>query len=157
MCLSHFFFYAPCLLFLLLLAHFCILTSYVSSSKRKIKIPVPECQKASLLSGVSAHQTLKPQTSPLLLSPQKHSLPLETCNLTAPGVVLESIPLSLRRENQILSSVSWGIHTGTFGDTCSSASSSPATARAKQTSKLKLTENSSQTRADDHSISDEVT
>lgn len=137
MCLSRFFGFlvVVCSFFN---SDFLILTLSVPSGKRKIKIPA-----------LTRHQS-----SQLFPSPQKHKLPLQTWNLSPSSVVLEPIPLLvfLSRDNQILSSVSWWIHAGTFGDTCSSASSSPPTASTKQTSKLKLTENSSQTRADDHSI-----
>lgn len=70
------------------------------------------------------------QTSPLLMATQKHRIPLCRWN-HAPGMVPEPIPPPLSRDNQILSSVSWWIHTGTFGDTCSSAGSWSAAARAK--------------------------
>lgn len=63
MCLSHLFFSIVCLFdWLIVFSYWLIfiLSSYVLSGKKKRKIPVPECQKVSLLSRFSCHQALKP-------------------------------------------------------------------------------------------------
>lgn len=60
-CLSHFFPVFICLIgCFFFLAHFYILSSYISSGRSKIKLPVPECQNVPLLLRFSCHQTLKP-------------------------------------------------------------------------------------------------
>ena len=126
------------------------------SGKRKIKIPACESQKVSLLSRFSSDQTLKHLHSSCLPESTGYHCRPETW-LSPAWSLHQFLSVFLSRDYQILSSVSWRTRTGTFADTCSSASTSSAAATAKQTSELKLTENSSQTRADDHSISDEAT
>lgn len=117
--------------FYLLLAYFCVLAFYVSG-KSKIKVPVPKWQKVSLISRYSAHQTLQRlHSSRLTKSTGSHCKPETWQYLGWSLSHLLSNPLSLGKDNHILSYASWWIRTGIFGDTCSSARSTPATARAE--------------------------